>query len=102
MLPIFAPLRPLLRHQKTSVHKTRQLGIAGLFSDESGAYIYNESDSEASTSGAAPASVIESEDEDVPPWECLENEFEVENVICATARECPQKRDDEIPAMPCV
>ena len=26
----------------------------------------------------------------------------IENSICAAAREAPQKRDDEIPAMPCV
>ena len=88
--------------RKSPVQKTRQLGIAGLFSNENAAYIHNESDSEASTSGAAPASVVESEDEDVPPWECLENEFEFENAICAAARESLQKGDDEIPAMPCV
>ena len=52
--------------RKNPVQKTKPLGIAGLFSDESEAYVYNGSDSEASTSGAAPASVIESEDEDIP------------------------------------
>ena len=83
------------------VPETKRLGIAGLFSDENGVYVYNESDSEASTSGAAPASMVESEEEDVPPWEYLENELEVENSICAAARESFQKRDDEIPAMPC-
>ena len=88
--------------RKNSFPETKRLGIAGLFSDENEVYVYNESDSEASTSGAAPASVIESEDDDVPPWEYLENELEVENSICAAARESLQKRDDEIPAMPCV
>ena len=88
--------------RKNPVPKTKRLGVAGLLSDENEVHVYNESDSEASTSGAAPASVIESEDDDVPPWEYLENELVVENSICAAARESPQKRDDEIPAMPCV
>ena len=89
-------------HRKNPVPKTKRLGIAGLFSDENEAYVYNESDGEASTSGDAPASMVQSEDDGVPPWESLENELEVENPICAAARESPQKRDDEIPAMPCV
>ena len=55
-----------------------------------------------STSGAAPASVVESEEDDVPPWEYLDNELEIETSICAAAREAPHKEDDEIPAMPCV
>ena len=45
---------------------------------------------------------MESEEEDVPPWEHLENELEIGNSICAAAWESPQKRDDEVPAMPCV
>ena len=89
-----APVAVPKERRKNPVQKTKQLGIAGLFSDENGAYIYNESDSEASTSGAAPASVIESEEEDIPPWEYLENELEVENAICAAARGSPQRRDD--------
>ena len=97
-----APFAAPKERRKSLIQKTRQLGIAGLFSNENETYLYNESDSEASTSGAAPASIIESEDEDVSPWECLENELEAENAICAAARESPQKRDDEIPAMPCV
>ena len=88
--------------RENPIRKVRRLGIAGLFSDENESRIHNESDSEASTSGAAPASVVESEEDDVPPWEHLENELEIENSICAAARESPQKRDDEIPAMPCV
>ena len=89
-------------HRKSPVQKIRRLGIAGLLSDQNESYIHNESDSEASTSGAVPASVVESEDEDVPPWEHLENELEIENSICAAARESPQMRDDDVPAMPCV
>ena len=89
-------------HRENPIRKIRRLGVAGLFSDENQSYIHNESGSEASTSGAAPASVVESEEEDVPPWEHLENELEVENSICAAARESLQKRDDEVPAMPCV
>ena len=96
-----APVAVPKERRTNPVQKTKRLGIAGLFSDENEAYIYNESDSEASTSGAAPASVVESEDEDVPPWVYLGNELEIENVICAAARESPQRRDDEIPAMPC-
>ena len=80
----------------------RKLGIAGLFSDDNESRIHSESDSEASTSGAAPASVVESEEDDVPPWEYLDNELEIENSICAAAREAPNKEDDEVPAMPCV
>ena len=41
--------------------------------DDNEVFIFDESDSEVSTSGAAPASVIESDDDDdVPPWESLE------------------------------
>ena len=47
-----------------SSRKVRKLGIAGLFSDDNESRIHNESDSEASTSGAAPASVVESEEDD--------------------------------------
>ena len=89
-------------HRKNPVQKIRRLGIAGLFSDENESYTHNESDSEAGTSGAVPASVVESEDEGVHPWEYLENELEIGNSICAAAREFPQMRDDEVPAMPCV
>ena len=96
-----APFAVPKERRKIPVQKSKRLGIAGLFSDENEAYIYNESDSEASTSGAAPASVVESEEEDVPPWEYLENELEIENTICAAARESPQRRDDEILAMLC-
>ena len=54
------------KRRDNPVHKTKQLGIAGLFSEESAAYVYGGSDSEACTSGAAPAaSVIESEGEEV-------------------------------------
>ena len=73
-----------------------------MFSDESEVYIYNESDSEAGTSGAAPASIVESEDEDIPPWESLENELEAGNSICAAAQASTRKGDVHIPAMPCV
>ena len=45
---------------------------------------------------------MESEEDDVPPWEYLDNELEIENSICAAARETPSKEDNEIPAMPCV
>ena len=48
------------------IHKTKQLGIAGLFSDENEVDIFDESDSEASTSGAAPASPIESDEDETP------------------------------------
>ena len=64
-------------------------------------YIYSESYSEASTSGATPASVIEPEDGDIPPGEPLENDLEVGNSICAAAQAFPRKGDDHIPAMPC-
>ena len=97
-----APSVVIDERRENSSRKVRRLGIAGLFSDENETRIHNESDSEASTSGAAPASVVESEEDDVPPWEHLDNELEIENSICAAAREAPQKRDDEIPAMPCV
>ena len=66
-----APSAVQKERRKNLVQKTKRLGIAGLFSDENEAYIYNESDSEASTSGAAPTSVVESEEEDAPPWEYL-------------------------------
>ena len=97
-----APFAVPKERRTNPVQKTKRLGIAGLFSDGNEVYIYNESDSEASTSGAAPASVVESEDEDVPPWEYLGNELEIENATCAAARGSPQRRDDEIHAMPCV
>ena len=48
------------------VHKTKQLGIAGLCSVENEVYIFDESDNEASTSGAAPASLIESDEDETP------------------------------------
>ena len=88
------------RHRNNPVHKTKQLGVAGLFSDVNEVYIYNECDSEASTSGAAPASIVGSEDEEIPPWESLENELEVGNSRCAAAQAFSRKGDDHIPAMP--
>ena len=97
-----APFAVPKERRENPVQKTKRLGIAAFFSDGDEAYIYKESDSEASTYGAAPASVVESEEEDVPPWEYLENDLEIENTICAAAREVPQKLDVEIPAMPCV
>ena len=55
------------------------------------------------TSGAAPASVIESdEDDDVPPWVSLEEEFETEQNICAAAQTCPKEGYDVVPSMPCI
>ena len=90
------------KRRSNPVHKIKQLGIAGLFSEGNEAYIYDESDSEASTSGAAPASIVESEDEEVPPWVPLEDEREVESSICAAAQASPHKGYDHIPAMPCV
>ena len=57
-----APFAVPKERRKSPVQKIKQHGIAGLFSDENEAYIFNESGSEASTSGAAPASVIEPED----------------------------------------
>lgn len=85
------------------VHKIQQLGIAGLFRDENEVYIYDESDSEASTSGAVPASLIEPGEDVIPPWESHEEELELESMICAAAQASPQKDVyDHVPAMPCV
>ena len=90
------------KRNNNPVHKIKQLGIAGLFSDENEAFIHDGSDSEASTSGAAPASPIESDEDEVPPWESLEEELELENNICATAQTSPQMGYDYAPSMPCV
>ena len=37
-----------------------------------------------------------------PLGNALKNELKIEDSICAAARESPQMRDDEVPAMPCV
>ena len=63
------------KHRNNPADKTKQLGTAGLFIEKNEVYMYGGSDSEASASGAAPASIIESEDEEVPPWESLEEEL---------------------------
>ena len=90
------------KRNNNPVHKTKQLGIARLFGDENEVYMYGGSDSGASTSGAAPASLIESDDDEVPPWESLEEELELESMICAAVQAAPQKGYDHVPAMPCV
>ena len=84
------------------VHKNKQLGIAGLFSDENEVSINDESGSEASTSGAAPASLVESDEDGAPPWESLEEELELESMICAAAQASSQKGYDHFPARPCI
>ena len=90
------------KRNNNPVHKIKQLGTAGLFSDENEVYIYDESDSGASTSGAAPASLIKSDEDGTSPWESLEEELELESMICAVAQASPQKVYDHVPAMPCV
>ena len=82
--------------------KTKQLGIAGLVSDENEVYIFDGSDSEASASGAAPASLIESDGDETSPWETLEDELVLEENLCSAAQTSPEKGYDHVPSMPCV
>ena len=90
------------KRRNNPVHKTKQLGIAGLFSEENEVYIYDESDSGASTSGAAPASVIESKDEEVPLGNLLRMNLKLEARFVLPRRHLPIRGNDYIPAMPCV
>ena len=85
------------------IHKTKQLGIAGLFGDESEVLVFDESDSDVSTFDAAPVSIGDpEEDVDVPPWVSLEDELELERNICAAARNRPKDGPDIVPSMPCI
>ena len=66
--------------------------IAGLFEDCNKVFIHEDSDSEASTSIASPATLNDL-DEEYDPWESIgrsiEEEIEQELNMCATARLIP-------------
>ena len=86
------------------VYLNRKQGIADLFEDSNEVFVHEGSDSEASTSIAAPATLNDLDDES-DPWESIgrsiEDEIGQEFNICATARLLPANLDgDYIPAMP--
>ena len=87
------------------VYLNRKQGIAGLFEECNKVFVHEESDSEASTSIASPATLSDL-DEEPDPWESIgrsiEDEIEQELNICATARLILANLDEDlIPAMPC-
>ena len=87
------------------VYLNRKQGIAGLFEDFNKVIVHEDSDSEASTSIASPATLNDL-DEESDPWESIgrsiEEEIEQELNICATARlKLANIDEDLIPAMSC-
>ena len=87
------------------VYLNRKQGIAGLFGDSNKVIIHEDSDSEASTSIASPATLNDL-DEESDPWEPIGRSIEEEIVqefnICAAACLTPANFDEDlIPAMPC-
>ena len=71
------------------VYLNRKQGIAGLFESSNKVIVHEDSDSEASTSTASPATLHDLDDES-DPWESIgrsiEEEIEQESNICAAAR----------------
>ena len=84
----------------------RNQGVAGLFENSNKVVVHEDSDSEASTSIASPATLHDLDDES-DPWESIgrsiEDEIEQELSICAAARLKPANLDEDfVPAMPCM
>ena len=87
------------------VYLDRKQGIAGLFEDSIKVIVHEDSDSEASTSIASPATLHDLDDES-DPWESMgryiEEEIEHEFNICAAAHLTLANLDEGfVPAMPC-
>ena len=88
------------------VYLNRKQGIAGLFEKSNEAIVHEDSDSDASTGIASPATLHDLDDGS-DPWESIgrsiEDEIGQELNICAAARLKPANIDEDfIPAMPCM